>query len=401
MGVFSKSVRLRICRIWYRLASSPNRLRTIAASTYIEHRDPDLSLHCILAGTVESLDPQVLLDPFEEELHLPALLVNASDGQRREREVVGQELQALAGVSVEVAYAPQRIRVRRGRLEGRQNHRLVRAHTRALVHRMRVAPLEQHVRLGPPHEEGRAQRQHEQPLEINVAAIHNIEGSGFRHDLVQHVDVMHLAIGNANKSWNIAAQVQQGVHLDGSFASPEPGPRKQRKTQIDGCRIQSIQALLQIDAHGLADIQSARGRNQPVGEVGEDTPVARFVSVCQRRACHLATESQVVQLALQRTQTGFDVAQTLAIGQLGEGHRQILIPTGEAAQPQVALITLDAATKLAVGEKADQLREDGAPLIHEPLSALLAFKSRQATNDFNLLGSYYLQPASYNLTGQQ
>src|SRR6266536_260130 len=266
---------------------------------------------------------------------------------------------------------------------------------------MGVAPLEQHVRLGTYHEEGRTQRQHEQPLEINVAAIHNIEGFGFRHDLVQHVDVMHLVIGNANKSWNIAAQVQQGVHLDGSFASPEPGPRRQRKTQIDGCRIQSIQALLQFDAHGLADIQSARGRNQPVGEVGEDTPVARFVGVCQRRACHLATESQVVQLALQRTQTGFDVAQTLAIGQLGEGHRQILIPTGEAAQPQVALITLDAATKLAVGEKADQLREDGAPLIHEPLSALLAFKSRQATNDFNLLGSYYLQPASYNLTGQQ
>ncbi len=93
---------------------------------------------------------------------------------------------------------------------------------------MRVAPLEQHVRLGPHHEEGRAQRQHEQPLEINVAAIHDIEGSSFRHDLVQHVDVMHLAIGNANKRWNVATQVQQRMHLDGSFASPEPGPRKQR-----------------------------------------------------------------------------------------------------------------------------------------------------------------------------
>jgi hypothetical protein len=34
MGAFSKSVRLRICRIWYRLASRPKRLRTIATSTY-------------------------------------------------------------------------------------------------------------------------------------------------------------------------------------------------------------------------------------------------------------------------------------------------------------------------------------------------------------------------------
>src|SRR5207244_11179700 len=69
--------------------------------------------------------------------------------------------------------------------------------------------------------------------------------------------------------------------------------------------------------------------------------------------------------------------------------------------PEVALITLDATTKLPVGKKADQLREDGAALIHVPLSALLAFKSRQARNHFNLLPSYYLRPAPCNLTGQQ
>jgi hypothetical protein len=35
------------------------------------------------------------------------------------------------------------------------------------------------------------------------------------------------------------------------------------------------------------------------------------------------------------------------------------------------------------------------------LFALLAFKSRQAKNDFNSLRSYYLQPPPRNLTGQQ
>jgi len=35
------------------------------------------------------------------------------------------------------------------------------------------------------------------------------------------------------------------------------------------------------------------------------------------------------------------------------------------------------------------------------LSALLKFKSRQARNGFNLLRSYYLQPAPCSLTGQQ
>src|ERR1019366_4297989 len=151
----------------------------------------------------------------------------------------------------------------------------------------------------------------------------------------------------------------------------------------------------------LSDIQSACGGNQPVREVGKDAPVSRFIRLRQRGARHLATESQVIQLALQRTQTGFDVAQTLAIGQLGEGHRQILIPAGEASPPEVALITRDATTELPVGKEADQLREDDAALIHEPLSALRAFQSRQVRNGFNLLRSYYLQPTPCKLTGQQ
>src|SRR4029077_9985646 len=92
----------------------------------------------------------------------------------------------------------------------------------------------------------------------------------------------------------------------------------------------------------------------------------------QGRARHLAAEPQVVQLALHRTQTGLDVAQTFPIGQLREGHGQILIPAGKSAQPDVALIALDATAKLPVRKEADQLRKDGAALIHGPLSAVPA-----------------------------
>src|SRR3974377_1352889 len=189
--------------------------------------------------------------------------------------------------------------------------------------------------------------------------------------------------------------------LTAALRRTKPGPRKQRQAQIDGCRIQGIQAPLQIDAHGLSDIQAACGCNQPLPEVGEDAPVPRFVRIRQRRASHLATESQMIQFALQRTQTSFVVAQTFPIGQLGEGHRQILIPTAEASQPEVALITLDATTELPVGKKVDKLREDGAALVHEPLSALREFKSRQARNGLNLLRGYYLQQAPCNSTRQQ
>jgi len=50
-----------------------------------------LSFDSILAGAVEGLDKQVLLDPFEEQLDLPAAAIQLGNGVRRQVEVVAQE----------------------------------------------------------------------------------------------------------------------------------------------------------------------------------------------------------------------------------------------------------------------------------------------------------------------
>ena len=70
------------------------------------HGAPDLRLHRVLAGTQEAFDAQVLLDPLEEQLDLPAALVQGCNRQRRQRRVVGQEYQRLARLGVLEANAP-------------------------------------------------------------------------------------------------------------------------------------------------------------------------------------------------------------------------------------------------------------------------------------------------------
>ena len=54
-------------------------------------RDPYLGLHRIGRGAEERLDPQVLFDPLEEQLHLPAHLVELCDYVCGQRHVVGQK----------------------------------------------------------------------------------------------------------------------------------------------------------------------------------------------------------------------------------------------------------------------------------------------------------------------
>ena len=64
----------------------------------VEHGDPDLG-HDSIAGSAEKgFDLEVLLDPFEEDLNLPTLAIDFSDGTGGEMEVVGEEaIEALRG----------------------------------------------------------------------------------------------------------------------------------------------------------------------------------------------------------------------------------------------------------------------------------------------------------------
>src|SRR6266849_7608131 len=95
----------------------------------------------------------------------------------------------------------------------------------------------------------------------------------------------------------------------------------------------------------MSDVSTCSGDQNHCGLPSTNDTTIHFARVGQRRARHLAAESHMVQLALHRTQTCLDVAQTLPIGQLREDHGKILIPAGKSAQPDVALIALDRTAK--------------------------------------------------------
>jgi len=45
---------------------------------------------------------------------------------------------------------------------------------------------------------------------INIAAIHGVEGARFDGEVIEGVDVVQFAVGNADKTRDVAAQVDQG-----------------------------------------------------------------------------------------------------------------------------------------------------------------------------------------------
>jgi len=132
------------------------------------HRNPYLRLHRILARAQKSLDAQVLLDPLEEQLHLPALAIQLRDQLRLEREVVGQKCDAFVRLVLD-HHAAQCGWIVLAGIEHRQHTRLIADDRRGgAIHRARVATLEPGVALGASDEEGLRLMDGKEPGEVQI-----------------------------------------------------------------------------------------------------------------------------------------------------------------------------------------------------------------------------------------
>ncbi len=163
----------------------------------------------------KGFDPEMLLDPFEKEFHLPAAAVQFRDRERWQGKVVGQKDQRLCGFGVLEADAPQRGLEALLRVEAREDNALVANQAGRAINRMRIAALNLEIRLATGHEEAARPVEAIETLEIDEAAIHDIEGARFGQQLVEDIDLVHFAIADVEEGGNIAAQIQQRVQLDG------------------------------------------------------------------------------------------------------------------------------------------------------------------------------------------
>ena len=145
------------------------------------HGNPYLRLHGVLAGAQKCLDPQVLLDPFEEQFDLPSLTVQVGNQFGLQCEVVGQESDALSGVVLD-HHPAQSCWVALARIKHGQYAGLIANDLRGTaIHRVRVTPLELGVALGAGDKEGLGLVDDKQPGEIQIPAIQSPTASRPSH----------------------------------------------------------------------------------------------------------------------------------------------------------------------------------------------------------------------------
>ena len=373
-------------------------------------RAPDLGAHGVRTGAIKGFDAQMLFDPFEEQFDLPAAPIQLSDGQSRHSKIVGQEDQPLAGFGIAIADTSQRIGILVLGTQTGPHHGLVKAQTGGFGHGPGVAAGAAEVFLGAGDKESPGLMEAMEPGEVEIAAIHDIEGTGFPDQLVEDVDVVNTARRDNDDGGKVALQGQQRVQFDGGLVPPKRGPRKQREAQVNGGGVQRIGSGLEFQAERFIGVERGGLLNEDVGKVGEDAPVAFFVGIGQRAAGSGLPDAGVIEFGAEGRQTGFDVAQTFAPRQLGERQHEKLFISGQFADAEVAVVTSDTLVELIFGETVEELGEDGATFVHKvknrrnagnhPQGIVAELKSKKGktakTHRFYRIGI----AVSENLTGQ-
>ena len=306
---------------------------------------PDLRLYRVLTGTQEFLDSQVLFDPLEEQLDLPAVLVQRSDSQRRQRRVVGQEDQVLARLGVLETDAPQVLGIVLGNVIAIHGDQLIADDSTGAVRGSGIHPPRIHIAFGPRDKEGASLMHLVESGEIDIATIHHVKGACLDGQDVENVDVVHLAVADMDESRNSTAQIQQRMHLHRRFGRAKWRPVEQGKAQVDSRGVQCVDGRIQTDVQRIAGIEVSGAQDQAHRQCMVDAPVAKVQCVRQCGARWHAPHAHVKQLALIGCQAHLDVAQGLAPGQLCECHHAKEVGTSQGAYTRVAMMALDDSAK--------------------------------------------------------
>lgn len=326
---------------------------------------PDLGAHGVGRSAVKGFDAQMLLEPFEEQFNLPAAAIQLGDGQGWDGEVIGQKDQNLAGFGIVKADATQRGGIIKLGFQTGGDHSLVKAQAGGFVNGPGVTAGTAEVFLGTGDEESAGLVETMESGEVEITAIHDVEGTSLPDQLVEDIHVVNTAWRDNDDGGKVALQCQQRVQFDCRLVPSEGGPRKQREAQVNGGGIQRIGGGLDFRTEWFIGVECGGLPDEDVGEVGENTPVSVFIGIGQRAAGSGLTDAGVIELGAEGCQAGFDVAQAFAPSELGEGQHEEVFVSREFADAEVAVVTGDTLVELVFGEKVEELGEDGATFVHK------------------------------------
>jgi len=178
----------------------------------------------IQGGAQEGFDVEVLLDPFEEQLHFPTAFVQSGDGAWRPLEVVGDENVWFAIMGIDVSDSPQTTGVLL--LSNRACHPngLIGSNAQFPVHFPAFDDLIPSIRLQPGDEKSAPLVNRMKELKIGVSPVNQKYAVLLNAIATSHLHVVSLSVGDYKHLWDGVSMVVFHMKLYCPFGLSKLGP---------------------------------------------------------------------------------------------------------------------------------------------------------------------------------
>jgi hypothetical protein len=265
---------------------------------------------------------------IEEQLNLPAILVDGGNRACPQAVVVGQEHQYVSGILAYGLDAAQQVRTLLRCTRSGEPNDLVAENATVLGRFARFNHLVERVVLHAGDEEHPGLGPFREQSVVVVASVIDHDGPGGEAHLVGRLDIMHLALRDDAEAGQVAVVVEHQMQLHRALGAAKLRPVVHRQAQVDHGRVDTDQLILEAEL-ALAAHLGSNLLEQSVEHLLRKLPRAVRIGVGQRGA-HRHLDPQVGKLALAAPQTALDLSERMRPSELAEQHPDELTPARQA-----------------------------------------------------------------------
>ena len=319
---------------------------------------------CIFGLSPETLDLEVLLDPFEEELHLPPIFIEQGNVLCAEVEVVR--------VVDEASIKPWRIIYNSSDNTGILLLILLLGEVNGLVFEHVVCSIENTLAIDnlvcrfallSDDKESSERIDSIESGEVKVPSGKPIARQRLVCEPVHRVDIVYLGIGDSIEQWNLRSDVNLSMDSDARLRTSELCPPEYGHTEVNSRRVDGVEPSMQFEL--LRDASGLGNRHHIESELLKDAMASESIGLRQHLSVNgLMAESEVFRLLGMGGCYICEFPKASAAHKLTEHQNQQMVPMRHRPAFGPVVVLGEYTPELPLREKLYYLCKNECPNMH-------------------------------------
>ena len=323
-----------------------------------------LYANSVFGFSPKTFDLEMLLNPFEEQFHLPPVFIEQGNVLSTEVEVVGIVDETSMKFRRIIHNSPDSTRI--------LFPILLFGETNALVFEHIVSPLKYALSIDnlicwpsllPNDEECSVFVDSIESGKVKVAPVKNVTCQRLVCEPVHRVDIMHIGISDSVEDRNLRDDINLSVDSDARLCASELCPSEYRHTEINSRRVNGIEPAMKFEL--LRDASGLGNRYHVESELLKDAMVSEHIGLRK----HLPIDGLVAKAKVFRllTMSGCYICEfpeTSAAHKLSEHKNQQMVPVRHCPTFGPVVVLGEYSPELPLGEELYYLCKNEYPCMH-------------------------------------